>query len=117
MSRARCRTITSGNVLRRVIDKLGLRNDPEFADKMRLFDLGWLFDRRASDAAERNDLMGLLAKRINVVRPGAVLCRDAVGLGERAGDVGSACEFNCHDLPRRGRSGRRRARPDAWPRG
>ncbi|MFN5483822.1 MAG: Wzz/FepE/Etk N-terminal domain-containing protein, partial [Bradyrhizobium sp.] len=65
---SKMRTITSGNVLRRVIDKLGLRNDPEFADKMRLFDLGWLFDRRASDAAERNDLMGLLAKRINVVR-------------------------------------------------
>lgn len=65
---SKMRTITSGNVLRRVIDKLGLANDPEFADKMRLIDLSWLFDRNASDAARRNDLIGLLAKRINVVR-------------------------------------------------
>ncbi|MGY3531001.1 GumC family protein [Bradyrhizobium sp. USDA 4452] len=65
---SKMRTITSGNVLRRVIDKLGLRNDPEFADKMRLLNFSWLFDRGASDAAERNDLMGLLAKRIKVTR-------------------------------------------------
>ncbi|MGY3440984.1 MULTISPECIES: GumC family protein [unclassified Bradyrhizobium] len=65
---SKMRTITSGNVLRRVIDKLGLRNDPEFSDKWRLFDLSWLFDRRAPDAAERNDLMAALAKRINVTR-------------------------------------------------
>ena len=65
---SKMRTITSGNVLRRVIDKLGLANDPEFADKMRLFDLSWLFDRNVSDAARRNDLIGPLAKRINVVR-------------------------------------------------
>lgn len=65
---SKMRSITSGNVLLRVIDKLGLANDPEFADKMRLFDLSWLFDRNVSDAARRNDLIGLLAKRINVVR-------------------------------------------------
>lgn len=60
---SKMRSITSGNVLLRVIDKLGLANDPEFADKMRLFDLSWLFDRNVSDAARRNDLIGLLAKR------------------------------------------------------
>ncbi|GKQ53257.1 GumC family protein [Bradyrhizobium sp. Ce-3] len=65
---SKMRTITSGNVLHRVIDKLGLRNDPEFADRLRLLDLSWLFDRRASDAAERNDLMVALAKRIKVTR-------------------------------------------------
>lgn len=64
---SKMRTITSGNVLRRVIDKLGLKNDPEFADKWRMLDLSWLFDRRASEV-ERNDLMAALAKRINVTR-------------------------------------------------
>jgi len=62
---SKMRTITSGNVLRRVVDKLDLKNDPEFADKWRLLDLSWLFDRRASDTA---DLMAALAKRITVTR-------------------------------------------------
>ncbi|WP_225715939.1 GumC family protein [Bradyrhizobium semiaridum] len=64
---SKMRTITSGNVLRRVIDKLGLIGDPEFADKPRLLDLGWLFDR-PSAAAQRNALMSALAKRITVTR-------------------------------------------------
>lgn len=62
---SKMRMITSGNVLRRVVDKLGLRTDPEFADKPRLFDLGALF---ASGTVERTDFMSALAKRISVTR-------------------------------------------------
>lgn len=64
---SKMRTITSGNVLRRVIDKLDLTNDAEFADRLRLFDLSWLFDRGSSGPVER-DLTGALAKRITVTR-------------------------------------------------
>jgi len=65
---SKMRTITSGNVLRRVVDKLGLDNDPEFADKPRLFDLGALLDRLTSETFERKDLTSALAKRISVTR-------------------------------------------------
>lgn len=61
---SKMRMITSGNVLRRVVDKLGLKTDPEFADKPRLFDLGALFDRGVSEI----DFMSALAKRISVTR-------------------------------------------------
>ncbi|WP_426441498.1 GumC family protein [Bradyrhizobium genosp. P] len=65
---SKMRMITSGNVLRRVVDKLGLEIDPEFAYKPRLFDLGALFDRGAPETAQRMDLSGVLAKRISVTR-------------------------------------------------
>ena len=65
---SKMRMITSGNVLRRVVDKLDLRHDPEFLPKVRWFDLGWLFDLQPSAAAERSDRMIALAKRIKVSR-------------------------------------------------
>src|ERR1700754_2150901 len=39
---SKMRLITSGNVLRRVVDKLSLQDDPEFNEKPALFDLGGL---------------------------------------------------------------------------
>jgi polysaccharide biosynthesis transport protein len=64
---SKMRMITSGNVLRQVVDKLDLRNDPEFADKPRLFGLGGLFDGRWIDT-DGKDLTDALAKRITVSR-------------------------------------------------
>ncbi len=65
---SKMRLITSGNVLHRVVDKLGLRNDPEFAEKPRLFDLAALFGLHASGPVERADLTSALARRIKVTR-------------------------------------------------
>jgi succinoglycan biosynthesis transport protein ExoP len=65
---SKMRTITSGNVLRRVVDRLDLENDPEFADKPRLFDLGALIDLGASETVKRKDLTSVLVKRISVTR-------------------------------------------------
>jgi polysaccharide biosynthesis transport protein len=62
---SKMRMITSGNVLHRVVETLDLNNDPEFADKPSLFDLGALFGRPAS---ETRDLTNVLAKRIKVTR-------------------------------------------------
>jgi polysaccharide biosynthesis transport protein len=62
---SKMRMITSGNVLRRVVDALDLKDDPEFADKAPMFGLGALFD---GPAAEAKDLTGVLAKRITVAR-------------------------------------------------
>lgn len=64
---SKMRTITSVIVLRQVVDKLGLKDDPEFAGKPRLFNLSWLFERRTPDD-KRNDLVTALAKRITVTR-------------------------------------------------
>jgi succinoglycan biosynthesis transport protein ExoP len=62
---SKMRMITSGNVLRRVVEALDLTKDPEFADKTRVFGLDALFD---SPAPEARDLTGVLAKRITVAR-------------------------------------------------
>jgi succinoglycan biosynthesis transport protein ExoP len=64
---SKMRMITSGNVLRQVVDKLDLRNDGEFADKPRLFGLGGLFDGRWIDT-DAKDLTDALAKHITVSR-------------------------------------------------
>lgn len=64
---SKMRTVSSGNVLRRVVDKLDLNNDPEFADKPRLFDIGALLDRHATKPAAR-DVTGVLARRVSVAR-------------------------------------------------
>ena len=65
-----------------VIDKLGLANDPDLLTDA--FDRSQLaVDRNASDAARRNDLIGLLAKRINVVRQGAPMSSLSVGRASR----------------------------------
>jgi succinoglycan biosynthesis transport protein ExoP len=63
---SKMRMIRSGNVLRRVVDRLDLKNDPEFADKPRSF--GALFDSHWLEAADSRDLMSTLAKRITVSR-------------------------------------------------
>jgi polysaccharide biosynthesis transport protein len=65
---SKMRMITSGNVLRRVVNTLDLKNDREFADKPRLFGLGALFDGRWFETAEARDLTTTLAKRITVSR-------------------------------------------------
>lgn len=64
---SKMRMITSGNVLRRVTDGLRLKDDPEFAGRPRLFDLGALLDS-FSGTAERKDVAVALAKRITVTR-------------------------------------------------
>lgn len=60
--------ITSGNVLRRVVDKLGLKNDPEFGDKSWLLQFGVYLDSLMSGTAERKDVALALAKRITITR-------------------------------------------------
>jgi uncharacterized protein involved in exopolysaccharide biosynthesis len=65
---SRMRSITSGNVLRRVADGLDLKNDPDFADKLRWFDLAALLDRGVSGTGASRDVTGALAKRIRVTR-------------------------------------------------
>ena len=65
---SKMRMITSGNVLRRVVDTLDLKHDPEFANKPRLFGLGALFDSRWFETTEANELTNALAKRITVSR-------------------------------------------------
>jgi len=66
---SKMRMITSSNVLQRVMDKLALGRDPEFASKRRWFDPRWLFDRGPADAAGQNTQVGgVLAKRIAVTR-------------------------------------------------
>jgi uncharacterized protein involved in exopolysaccharide biosynthesis len=64
---SKMRMITSGNVLRQVVDKLDLKNAPEFADKLPLLGLGALFDRNGP-RAEAKDLTTVLAKRVTVSR-------------------------------------------------
>jgi polysaccharide biosynthesis transport protein len=65
---SKMRMITSGNVLRRVVDKLDLKNDPEFAETAPLLDLGAFFDRSGSGAIGRKDVTSALARRISVTR-------------------------------------------------
>jgi succinoglycan biosynthesis transport protein ExoP len=65
---SKMRMITSGNVLRRVVETLDLNNDPEFADKPPLVDLVALLGLRVSDTVEGKDLTRVLAKRISVTR-------------------------------------------------
>jgi succinoglycan biosynthesis transport protein ExoP len=65
---SKMRMITSGNVLRRVVEKLDLNNDPEFADKPPLFDLSALLGRPASETIGGKDLTRVLAKRISATR-------------------------------------------------
>ncbi|WNJ88577.1 GumC family protein [Bosea sp. 685] len=64
---SKMRMIVSGNVLRRVIDQLGLRNDPEFASKPSLLRFWEVFDS-ASPSTEASDLAGTLARRMTIVR-------------------------------------------------
>jgi uncharacterized protein involved in exopolysaccharide biosynthesis len=64
---SKMRMITSGNVLRQVVDKLNLQSDPEFADKPRIFGLSALFDRNWFEP-EARDLTTVLAKRVTVSR-------------------------------------------------
>jgi succinoglycan biosynthesis transport protein ExoP len=65
---SKMRMITSGNVLRRVVETLDLNNDPEFADNPLLVNLGALLGLGASETAGRRDLTSVLAKRIKVTR-------------------------------------------------
>lgn len=62
---SKMRMIASGNVLRRVVDQLQLKSDPEFAAKPALFGLLGSFDQRPVDAS---DLAATLARRITVTR-------------------------------------------------
>jgi succinoglycan biosynthesis transport protein ExoP len=62
---SKMRMISSGNVLRRVIDELALGNDPEFAGKPPLFDFLAASDRQP---ASGSDLAAALARRITVAR-------------------------------------------------
>ncbi|WP_129159856.1 GumC family protein [Bosea sp. Tri-44] len=63
---SKMRMIASGNVLRRVVDELALRNDPEFAGKPPLFDFLVASDQR--QPADGSDLAAVLARRITVAR-------------------------------------------------
>lgn len=62
---SKMRMISSGNVLRRVVDQLQLKSDPEFAAKPALFGLLGSPDQPRADAA---DLAAVLARRITVAR-------------------------------------------------
>lgn len=62
---SKMRMISSGNVLRRVVDQLQLKSDPEFAAKPTLLGLLGSPDRQPPDAA---DLAAVLARRITVTR-------------------------------------------------
>lgn len=62
---SKMRMISSGNVLRRVVDQLQLKSDPEFAAKPALFGLLGSSDQQPADAA---DLAAVLARRITVAR-------------------------------------------------
>ena len=64
---SKMRMISSGNVLRRVVDVLGLKSDPEFARKPPLFGLLGVFDQSQS-SADGSDLAALLASRIKIAR-------------------------------------------------
>jgi succinoglycan biosynthesis transport protein ExoP len=64
---SKMRMITSGNVLRRVVEKLDLNNDREFAERRRWYDLGALFGG-APETVESRNVTGALAKRISVAR-------------------------------------------------
>lgn len=62
---SKMRMISSGNVLRRVVDQLQLKSDPEFAGKPLLFGLLGASDQRQADGS---DLGATLARRITVAR-------------------------------------------------
>jgi len=62
---SKMRMISSGNVLRRVVDMLALKNDPEFAGTPALFGLLGASDRQPVDGS---DLAAALARRITVAR-------------------------------------------------
>lgn len=62
---SKMRMISSGNVLRRVVDELALKNDPEFAGKPPLFDFLGASDQQPADGS---DLAAVLARRITVAR-------------------------------------------------
>ena len=62
---SKMRMISSGNVLRRVVDQLRLKNDPELAAGPALFGLLGASDRQPADSS---DLAAVLARRITVAR-------------------------------------------------
>ncbi|MGX1788307.1 GumC family protein [Bosea sp. NPDC055332] len=63
---SKMRMISSGNVLRRVVDELALKTEPEFTSKPPLFgSLGASDQQRSADAS---DLAAVLARRITVSR-------------------------------------------------
>lgn len=64
---SKMRMISSGNVLRRVVDALGLKTDPEFASKPPLFGLLGIFDQ-SQPSGSGADVAAVLAKRITVTR-------------------------------------------------
>ncbi|WP_162262495.1 GumC family protein [Bosea sp. Root483D1] len=64
---SKMRMISSGNVLRRVVDELALKTDPEFAGQPSLFSLWGAFDQPQSYAGGP-DLAAVLARRIKVAR-------------------------------------------------
>jgi succinoglycan biosynthesis transport protein ExoP len=63
---SKMRMISSGSVLRRVVEELALGNDPEFAGKPPLFDFLGTFDRQ--QPTNGSDLAAALARRITVAR-------------------------------------------------
>lgn len=63
---SKMRMITSGNVLRRVVDELALKSDPEFAGKPSLFDI--LAASGQPRSASGAELAAILARRITVAR-------------------------------------------------
>ena len=62
---SKMRMISSGNVLRRVVDQLQLKSDPEFTAKPALFGLLGSPDQQRADGS---DLAATLARRITVAR-------------------------------------------------
>lgn len=64
---SKMRMISSGNVLRRVVDQLGLKSDSEFASKPPLFGLLTAFDQ-PQPSADGSDLAAVLARRIKIAR-------------------------------------------------
>lgn len=64
---SKMRMISSGNVLRRVVDVLALKSDPELAGKPPLFGLLGIFDQ-SQPSSSGADIAAALAKRITVTR-------------------------------------------------
>jgi succinoglycan biosynthesis transport protein ExoP len=64
---SKMRMISSGNVLRRVVDELALKTDPEFASEPPLFGL-WEAFNQSQSSVDGFDLAAVLAKRIKVAR-------------------------------------------------
>ncbi|HEV7323826.1 MAG TPA: GumC family protein [Bosea sp. (in: a-proteobacteria)] len=64
---SKMRMISSGNVLRRVVEDLALRTDPEFAGKPPLLGLLGIFEQ-GKPSADGSDLAAVLARRIKVTR-------------------------------------------------